>query len=428
MPIKKYISTMSSSFADMMACMQRGAAAEEDAWHDDDDDDDDDEEAQLSSQSNHPAEAQLFPPGTMDFAMLNTHMQSAAEAESLYYQGNANGYDLDEEAQFPGMNFAAMAQMQAEVNTWHNDENDDNETQANACHNEREAESQTSMPPLIPRDVTDARLDDDEESQIPQPPQVVEVNLPRIEVHANDVAAITSILDSISDPAIKAVLESLIADPEDAHQHNIYNEYVNQPDPLQHSWTPIDVLYDGLLYAGFDTKRLNKNNLKRKAAWFKTFYGVEHTTVSPYLINLKKEYPDINYRDCFMTLNWMTLYEVYPVLSARWKRSEEYIGPKIIECLEKMANFAMETIVDFALKHAVETGRTVDCVTFMIQEMRQDPNTKWFDWKTHSAGLVSYCYFHFDWMRLDLVLTLNVIDTYRSMSFALQSTSHELSG
>jgi hypothetical protein len=190
-PIKKYISTMSSSFADMMACMQRGAAAEEDAWHDDDDDDDDDEEAQLSSQSNHPAEAQLFPPGTMDFAMLNTHMQSAAEAESLYYQGNANGYDLDEEAQA-----------------------------------------------------------DDEESQIPQPPQVVEVNLPRIEVHANDVAAITSILDSISDPAIKAVLESLIADPEDAHQHNIYNEYVNQPDPSQHSWTPIDVLYDGLLYAG----------------------------------------------------------------------------------------------------------------------------------------------------------------------------------
>jgi hypothetical protein len=332
---------MSSSFTDMMACMQRGAAAEEDAWHDDDDDDDDDEEAQLSSQSNHPAEAQLFPPGTMDFAMLNTHMQSAVEAESLYYQGNANGYDLDEEAQA-----------------------------------------------------------DDEESQIPQPPQVVEVNLPRIEVHANDVAAITSILDSISDPAIKAVLESLIADPEDAHQHNIYNEYVNQPDPSQHSWTPIDVLYDGLLYAGFDTKRLNKNNLKRKAAWFKTFYGVEHTTVSPYLINLKKEYPDINYRDCFMTLNWMTLYEVYPVLSARWKRSEEYIGPKIIECLEKMANFAMETIVDFALKHAVETGRTVDCATFMIQEMRQDPNTKWFDWKTHSAGLVSYCYFHFDWMRL----------------------------
>ena len=235
--------------------------------------------------------------------------------------------------------------------------------------------------------------DDDEESQVSQPPQVVEVNLPRKDVHVNDAAAINSILDSISDPATKAVLESIIEDPENAHQHNGYDEYINQPDPSQHSWTPIDVLYNGLFYAGFDMKRLNKNNLKRKTAWFKTFYGVEHTTMSPYLIDLRKEYPDIDYKVCFITFNWMTLYEVYPVLSARWKRSEEYIGSKIIECCMKMADFARNKIIRFALKHPVEIGRTLDCANFMIQEMRQDPHTKWFDWKTHSAGLVSYCYF-----------------------------------
>jgi hypothetical protein len=93
-----------------------------------------------------------------------------------------------------------------------------------------------------------------------------------------------------------------------------------------------------------------------------------------------------------MTLNWLTLYEVYPVLSARWKRSEEYIGSKIIECCNKMAHLAQEKIV-FALEHKVDIGRTVDCTTFKIFEMRQDPHSKWFDWKTHSAGLVSFCYF-----------------------------------
>ena len=92
-----------------------------------------------------------------------------------------------------------------------------------------------------------------------------------------------------------------------------------------------------------------------------------------------------------MTMNWLTLYETYPILSARWKRSEEYIGSKIIDYAKKMANFAMAKI-DWGLREKVELGRSIDCATFMIQEMRQDPNSKWFDWKTHSAGLASCLY------------------------------------
>ena len=30
-----------------------------------------------------------------------------------------------------------------------------------------------------------------------------------------------------------------------------------------------------------------------------------------------------------------------------------------------------------------------DCVNFLIQEPRLDPSSKWFDHKSHSAGLVS---------------------------------------
>ena len=31
---------------------------------------------------------------------------------------------------------------------------------------------------------------------------------------------------------------------------------------------------------------------------------------------------------------------------------------------------------------------TVDCVNFIVQEPRSDPSTKWFDQKSHSAGMI----------------------------------------
>lgn len=224
--------------------------------------------------------------------------------------------------------------------------------------------------------------DNENNSQSTQPPQIIKVNL------SSDVQAINSILDDIKDPAIRAALESIVADPKDSK----FCSYANEPDPSQHSWGPIDILHDGLLYVGFDMHRLQKNKMERTAEWFKSFYGVEHTTVAPYLRDLRKEHPDIDYRDCFMTLNWLCLYDTYPVLSPRWKRCVEYIGPKVIDYAKKMAKLAMKKII-FELEHDVELGRTVDCSTFMIYEMRLDPNTKWFDWKTHSAGLVSLASF-----------------------------------
>ena len=51
--------------------------------------------------------------------------------------------------------------------------------------------------------------------------------------------------------------------------------------------------------------------------------------------------------------------------------------------------------IDFKLMHDIELGHTVDCSTFMIHEMRQDPNSKWFDWKMHLVGLVRLTILHF---------------------------------
>ena len=316
--------------------------------------------------------------------------QSDDDEEAQYISSNANSRDLAWSDDFcEDRDLAYNNGKESE-----DEESDDEEAQyynGDNLTNHSWRSVDTDVARLLATNNTDvARLlatnnTSSEDEEMYRPPGSIEVQLPRLSIRDEDVQLVDSIIGNIKDPTIRAMLENVIQD----QQSNAYGSYVNQPDPSQHSWDPIDVLYDGLLYAGFSLDRLQKNNMDRKVKWFKAFYGVEHTTVSPYLLDLQKDNPGIDYKDCFMTLNWLTLYEILPVLSARWKRSEEYIGPKVIEYATKMAELAGKKIT-FALEHDVEIGRSIDCATFMIQEMRQDPNSKWFDWKTHSAGLVCY--------------------------------------
>lgn len=150
----------------------------------------------------------------------------------------------------------------------------------------------------------------------------------------------------------------------------------------------INILEVGLVYAGFDKERQAKNNTSRKIEWFKAFYGVAPTTIVPFFLDIKAEFPDISYKHCLMTMNWLYLYDTYPVLSGRWKYCEEYIGGKLMEYGKMMAIIAKRKIV-FTLNKDVSIGRTVDCSTFMIYEMRLDPSSKWFDWKV-SPMYISY--------------------------------------
>lgn len=203
--------------------------------------------------------------------------------------------------------------------------------------------------------------------------------------HVQDAEQIRSIIGNIRDPKIKAILSGILEDPLDAGQHSIKKHYYEN-DGSKHAWTATDILCDGLLFAGFDSGRLQRNNLTRRAAWFKAFYGVEHTTAAPYFADLRREYPELIYKDLFMTMNWLCLYDTYPILSVRWGYCEEYVGKKVMSCAEKMAEVARKKI-RFELEHYVEAGRTVDCANFMLQEMRLDPSNEWFDWKTHSCGV-----------------------------------------
>lgn len=142
-----------------------------------------------------------------------------------------------------------------------------------------------------------------------------------------------------------------------------------------------DILFAGLFYAGFEPQRQRRNNLQRNTDRFEAFYGVEPSTILPILMDLKHYYPDITYKYCLICFNWLFCYETYPVLSGRWDYCEEKIGGIVIDYVKKLAHIGRLKII-FNLEVDIELGRTVDCVTFMAQEMRKDPSSKWFDYKT----------------------------------------------
>ena len=87
----------------------------------------------------------------------------------------------------------------------------------------------------------------------------------------------------------------------------------------------------------------------------------------------------MNVKDCLMTMNWMTFYDTYTVLSARWKSCVEYIGPKVFHYGLKMEKLGSKEMV-FVLEHDAKIVLG-DCITFMTREMKLDPSSKWFGWK-----------------------------------------------
>jgi hypothetical protein len=159
-----------------------------------------------------------------------------------------------------------------------------------------------------------------------------------------------------------------------------------------HGHTPNDILRTGLVYAGFDLARQSENNEVRQIRWFKAFYGAAPVTIAAmfgdFRSHIKK---DANVKEFLMALNWLFLYDTYPVLSGRWKFSEEFIAKSVANYVLSIKELSKMKIV-FELKHAsLALGRSVDCCNFMVQEMRLDPSSKWFDHKSNSCGLVSSC-------------------------------------
>lgn len=104
------------------------------------------------------------------------------------------------------------------------------------------------------------------------------------------------------------------------------------------SITVADILYVGLVYAGFEKARQNvaiSENTQR----FIDFYGVPPTTAEPFFRDLRDKYPDIRYKIVLMTMNWFRLYDLERVLSGRWGYNDlQFIRNTVKNYTKKIAS------------------------------------------------------------------------------------------
>jgi hypothetical protein len=149
-----------------------------------------------------------------------------------------------------------------------------------------------------------------------------------------------------------------------------------------------DILFYGLCHVGFGEERqrvVNETSVNR----FKAHYGPEPRTVKDLMSDLCCEFPDTTFKELLMGLNWLKLYDVESVLAGRWNFDESVCRDKCRETTRRIQSFREKIVVfDPSMFRPEEIHIiSVDCVNFITQEFRLDPHTKWFDHKSHSAGL-----------------------------------------
>ena len=169
------------------------------------------------------------------------------------------------------------------------------------------------------------------------------------------------------------------------------------PHKEVHLITWQDILRAGLLYCGFGDKMQKRVNLERNVKRFKAHYGSPPTVVAPIMKDLRDDNPGIALKDVLMSMNWLYLYDTREVLCGRWGGNENDISKTAKSTTKKIQQLKHKKIVFEYPEDAVVIGSGDTC-TFLMDEMRLDPSSKWYDPKSHSCGAVSYvtnsiCYY-----------------------------------
>ena len=75
--------------------------------------------------------------------------------------------------------------------------------------------------------------------------------------------------------------------------------------------TDVDILYAGLSWVKYDKKTLEKSSFERNERRFVSKFGIGVHAVEAMLKDLRMKYPDVNYRDSMMAMNWLKSYETF---------------------------------------------------------------------------------------------------------------------
>jgi hypothetical protein len=84
-----------------------------------------------------------------------------------------------------------------------------------------------------------------------------------------------------------------------------------------------EVLFYGLIYAGFNEERQKTVDEKKNIERFRCFYGVEHKAVAALIKDLPDK--DFQLKNLFLALNYLKTYNTETVLSGWWGMSEETV-------------------------------------------------------------------------------------------------------
>ena len=105
--------------------------------------------------------------------------------------------------------------------------------------------------------------------------------------------------------------------------------------------------------------------------------------------DLKAEYPKLCEKDFFMGLSFLRCYPTMSKMAGQWDCHDDTARTtwkKVVEMIASLrekkikfdpADFDDDLIYLF----------TIDGVHFTVNEQRKDPGPKWYDHKSHSAGL-----------------------------------------
>ena len=148
-----------------------------------------------------------------------------------------------------------------------------------------------------------------------------------------------------------------------------------------------DVLNFGLSLVGFRDERQKCSdalNLRR----FRAHYGIGPRAVNALISDLKHYQPDksLDLTCLFMTICWIKLYDTEEVMAGRWGFGEKYIREMVNDYLSRIQDLRPMKInfVDLAPTCNL---LPIDTVHIRSQELRSDPNSKWWSHKFNGPGV-----------------------------------------
>ena len=121
---------------------------------------------------------------------------------------------------------------------------------------------------------------------------------------------------------------------------------------------------------GFDHSRQNNVNDATNIERFKAFYGLEPTTLVPAFTDVKNKFPEATFHHLLITMNWLTLYDKYLVLSGRWGYHPATIGPLVWRYARMIQSFLNDKVGLHHVDMDTAIPLSLDTTTFTVNEIR----------------------------------------------------------